>query len=123
VLHSRPVGTKHDGSAQIAVLDFRASAAGVGVNEETDTHRERSRNRDFPRMQQGHDVPAVVLGGTRRKGGIEVVGHREEPTDDVVRLQSVRFDQCAQQLIGSRQDLGGIVACNSGGAANSVQSH
>ena len=74
-------------------------------------------------MQQGHDVPAVVLGGTRRKGGIEVVGHGEQPTDDVVRLQTVRFDQCAQQLIGGRQDLGGIVACNRGGAANSVQSY
>ena len=74
-------------------------------------------------MQQGYDVPAVVLGGSRRKRGVQIVGHREEPADDVVRFETVRFDQCAQQLVGCCQDLGRIVARNSGSPADPVQSH
>lgn len=120
---SRPVGSKHGGSAQIAVLDFRAVAARVSMNKETDAHRQRSWNRNFPRMQQRNDVPAVVLGGARRKRGIQIVGDGKESADDVVGLKTIRLDQCTQQLVGRREDLGGIVAGDGRGAANSLQSH
>ena len=94
-----------------------------GVNQEADAHRQRSWHRNLRRMQQRDDVPAVVLGGPRRERRIQIVGDGEQSADDVVGLKVIGFDQCTQQLIGSRQDLGRIVAIDGGGAADSLQPH
>jgi hypothetical protein len=72
-------------------------------------------------MQQRHDVPAEVLGGARREGGIEVAGHGKERTDDVVGLQAVRLDNGTQQLIGGGENRRGLVRLDRRRAADAVQ--
>ena len=53
-------------------------------------------------MQQGHDVPAELLGGAGGEGCIQISGDREEAAHDIVWLEIVGGDQRAKQLVGRR---------------------
>ena len=104
------------------MADFRARTSGVRMDEQADAPGQRARHRDFGRVQQGHDVPAIILRRTRGKGGIQVTGYREDPAHDIVRLEAVALDQVPEQLIGRLEDLRGIIRGHRGGPADSLQS-
>jgi hypothetical protein len=72
-------------------------------------------------VQQGHDIPPVLLRRARRERGVEVVGDGEEPAHDVVGLELVGGDEGAEQLVGGGQNLAGVVALDGGRAADAVQ--
>lgn len=91
------------------------------MDQEADAHGKGARDRNLPGVQQGDNVPAEILGGARRKCGIQIVGHREESADDVIRLEPVCLDQGAQQLIGGCENLVRVVARHGGGATDPVK--
>jgi len=104
------------------MADLGARTSGVRMDQQPDAPRQRARHRDLGRMQQGHDIPAIVLRRPSGEGGIEVAGHREDPAHDIVGLEAVVLDQVPQQLVGRLEDLGGIIRGHRGGAADSLQS-
>ena len=108
--------------AEVDMPDLRARTSGVRMDQQADAPRQRARHRDLGRMQQRHDIPAIVLRRPGGEGGIEVAGHRENPAHDVVGLEAVALDQVPQQLVRRLEDLGGVVGGNRRGAANSLQS-
>lgn len=79
------------------------------MHEQPDAHGERAGNRNLGGVEQGDDVPTEVLGGTGRKGGVEIASDGEEPAHDVVGLEFVRFDEGPEELVGRRENLGGVV--------------
>ncbi len=72
-------------------------------------------------MQQSHDLPTELFGSSSRKRGVQIPGHREEGTDDVIRLELVGIDQRPQQLIRGRQDLAGIVPADGSSPADTMK--
>jgi hypothetical protein len=73
-------------------------------------------------VQQGHDVPPILLGGSCRKCGIQIVRHGEQSAHDVIGLEPIGLDQRAQQLISRRKNLGGIVSGDGSGPPDPMQS-
>jgi len=93
------------------------------MHQQANTLRKRSRNGDLRRMEKGHDIPSELLGGPRRKGRIEIVGDREQRADDVVRLQPVRIDHGAQQLVCCGENLFSLVPVHSGRSPDSMEAN
>lgn len=72
-------------------------------------------------MEQRDDVPAELLGRSRRERGVEVSSYREKRADDVIRLEAVGFDDCPQQLIGRGENLIRIVPGHCGGPPDPME--
>ena len=105
------------------MLDFRAAARGVRVNQEPDAHGERPRYRNLAGMQERHDVPAEIFGRASGEGGVEVVGDGEQRADDIIGLKLVGLDQRPQQLVRGGQNLGCVVPGHGGGTPDAMQPH
>ena len=90
--------------------------------QETDAHWKRSWNRNFGGMQQGYDVPSILLCSPGRECGIQIAGHGEHAAYDVVGLEVIRLDESSEQLIGRCQDFLGAVLRDGRCAANPVES-
>ena len=93
------------------------------MDQKTDTLRQRSGDRYLGGVEKGDNIPPELLCRARRKSCVKIAGHREQGAHDVVRLQPVGFDQCAQQLVGSGKDLIRIVAIHCGGSPNTVEAN
>lgn len=104
------------------MFDFRAATGGIGVNEEANALRQRAGHGNLAGVEERHDVPPVVLGGTGREGGIEIRCDGEQAADDIVRLKAVCFDERAQQLVRCRENLGRIIPGDGRRAADTLES-
>jgi len=92
------------------------------MNEEADALRQRPGHWNLAGVEERHDVPSEVLGGTGRKGSVEILRDGEQTADDIIRLQAVRFDERAQQLVRCREDLGRIIPGDRCRAADTLES-
>ncbi len=90
--------------------------------EEADALRQRAGHRNLAGVEERDDVPPVLLGGTGREGGVEILRDGEQAADDIIRLKAVRFDERAQQLVRCRENLGRIVPGDRRRAADTLES-
>lgn len=74
-------------------------------------------------MEERDNVPPEVLCGPGRKGGVEILSHREERADDIVGLQFVGFDQRPQQLVRGRENLVRIIPVNGGSSPDPMEAN
>ena len=105
-------------AAQENVAHLRLGAVRVPVDEDPDAVSERSRHGDLPGAQQ-RDVPPFgeAAGRHGRELPLQVLGHGEERTRDVVRQHSVGIHEDLKQLPRAFGDLPGVVARDGRGAA------
>lgn len=91
------------------------------MDQQADAARQRARHRDLGGMEQGHDVPAKLLGRSGGERRVEVPGDGEQGADDVVGLQPIGLDQRVKQLVGCGENFLGLIVVDGGGSPNAME--
>ena len=91
------------------------------MDQQPDTLWQRPGYRDFRGVQQCDNVPPELLGRSGREGGVQIPSHREQRAHDVVRLELIRVNHCAQELVRRREDLLCTVPIDGGRSPDSVE--
>ena len=91
------------------------------MDQQPDTLGQRSGYRDLSGVKQCDNVPPELLGGSSREGGVQIASHREQRAHDVVRLEVIRGNDRAQELVRCGENLIRTVPVDCGRSPDSVE--